>query len=242
MYSYGLLGVGLASITAAILTYSRGALVGLATIGFFYFLTARHKLAVALSGLMLVSIGFGVLPSRWFDRMHSITSFQEDGSANQRIDSWILSYRLARAYVLGGGFECFTPEQYWKFAPRPEINVNGSEAHTAHSIYFEVMAEHGFIGFLIYLLCLLSLLLSLRQLDRLGHFLPGAEWIIIYSRAFAISLLGFMACGAFLSRAFFDLFWSIYAAAVCFHCIVFSGNWIETPRKVMLVSNTCKPS
>jgi hypothetical protein len=36
-----------------------------------------------------------------------------------------------------------------------------------------------------------------------------------------------MASGAFLSLAFFDLFWAIFAAAVCFKFIVLSGNWIE---------------
>jgi probable O-glycosylation ligase (exosortase A-associated) len=228
LFAYGVMSIGLASVVSAVLTYSRGALVGLATVGLFYFLNVRHKWVVAIFALIFLIIGVNVLPSAWFERMNTIKTYQEDGSANQRIDSWIFSYRLARAYVFGGGFECFTPEQYQKFAPRPEINVFGAEAHTSHSIYFEVMAEHGFGGLLIYLVCLFSMLFSLRRLDRFGRMLPGADWISHYSRAFAVSILGFMACGAFLSRALFDLFWCIYAAAVCFHCIVLSGHWIES--------------
>jgi probable O-glycosylation ligase (exosortase A-associated) len=232
--SYGLFGVGISSIISGVLTYSRGAFVGLAAMGFFYFLKARHKIIVAIAGLIIVGAGLNFLPPQWFDRMTTIQTYEMDRSAMQRINSWWFSFRLAQARALGGGFGCFTPEQYLIHSPNPDINVSESQAHTAHSIYFEVMATHGFGGLMIYLLCLISMLISLRQLDRIGRRLPNAGWISSFSRAFTVSILGFMVCGAFLSRAFYDLFWTIYAASVCLKSIVYSGNWIEMPESAVV--------
>jgi len=233
IYSHGVFFMGVASGISAVLTFSRGALLGLATIGLFYFLQAKNKLAVFIALVSAVVISLSFLPSSWFERMNTISTFKSDASANQRLDSWTFSYRLARAHALGGGFECFTPEQYFLYSPNPTINVSGEDAHTAHSIYFQVLAEHGFGGLIIFLGCLLSTIFTLRKLNRFSRYLPDGDWIAVYSRAFTVSLTGFMACGAFLSRAYFDLFWIIYAAAACLKAIVFSDNWIEEPAAVM---------
>lgn len=226
-HSFGLLGIGIASVITCVLTYSRGALVGIVVMGSFYFLKARNKVVVAFAILIIVGLGFKSLPSTWFDRMETIKTYNMDGSANARINAWHFSYRMARMHILGGGFECFTREQYLLH----NVWID-SFGFTAHSIYFEILAEHGFGGLAIYLSCLISILLSLRKLNRLSRYLPKAGWISVYSRAFTVSIIGFMACGSFLSRAYFDLFWAIYVAAICFKAIVFSGDWIEMPEYI----------
>lgn len=231
---YGLLAVGLALTISTVLTYSRGALVGLAVVAFFVFLKSQRKLAAIIGLAVVLGIGVNFLPPHWFERMGSIKSYDEDSSALMRINSWIMSYNLAKANPLGGGFECFTHEQYDTHSPNPELGrqLSGG-ATTAHSIYFEILATQGFGGLAIYLLCFISILLSLRKLERNFMYVPGAEWIPIYCRAFAVSIIAFMASGTFLSRAFFDLFWAIFAGAVCFKSIVYSGNWIDEPEPVI---------
>jgi len=228
--TYGVLIIGFASLISAVLTYSRGALVGLVALGIAYLLQTRHKIVIFIMFIIIVGIGYNVLPSIWFERMDTIETYQEDASANQRIDSWWFCYNLARTRLLGGGFDCFTPELYYLYAPNPEINIKQKEdgtleAHTAHSIYFQVLAEHGFIGLSIYMICILSIIFSMRKLDKISKKLPNAGWISDYSRAFIVSIIGFMACAAFVSRAYFELFWVIYAAAISFKSIVFSGKW-----------------
>jgi probable O-glycosylation ligase (exosortase A-associated) len=231
--SCALLAVGLALAASTVLTYSRGALVGLVVVAFSIFLKSERKLPLALGFLLIFAIGFNFLPEQWFERMHSIQSHDEDRSAQMRINSWMMSYNLAKAHPLGGGFECFTLEQYDRHSPDPELGrqLSGG-ATTAHSIYFEILATQGFGGLAIYLTCLISILLSMRKLERNFMCMPGAEWIPTYSRAFAVSIIAFMASGAFLSRAFFDLLWAIFAGAVCFKAIVYSGNWIDAPAPV----------
>ncbi len=233
--SYGVLAIGVTSIIAAILTYSRGALVGLFMIGAMSILKSKHKFLIAAASFIVILIGIRFLPPNWFDRMNTIKTYQEDRSANQRINSWWFSYNLACNKFLGGGFECFEMEQYAIYAPNIELaavsSANGSHvAGTAHSIYFEVLATQGFIGLAIYLSCLIAILMSLRRVGRISRYLPNAGWVAGYSRAFSVSIIGYMANGAFLSRAFFDLFWAIYAAAACLVFMIYTGAGVEMPE------------
>ena len=48
--------------------------------------------------------------------------------------------------VTGGGFETFKGDLFEIYAPNPD------DVHDAHSIYFEVLGEHGFIGLTLFLL------------------------------------------------------------------------------------------
>lgn len=174
--------------------------------------------------IILIVAVFMFLPSKWFERMATISTYELDQSARQRLDSWYFSYQMAKANFLGGGFECFTPEQYLKHASDPELNIRKNEygdlvAHTAHSIYFEVLAEHGFIGLIIYMACLISILYSLVKINWMYSAKPEFKWISAFSNAFIVSIIGFMISAAFVSRAFFELFWVIWAAAICFVCI-----------------------
>ena len=58
-----------------------------------------------------------------------------------RINAWHTAFNLAKDRVTGGGFDTFQGPTFRKYAPEPE-NV-----HAAHSIYFQVLGDHGFIGF-----------------------------------------------------------------------------------------------
>jgi probable O-glycosylation ligase (exosortase A-associated) len=238
--SYSLLGAAFSMIVAAVLTYSRGALLGLAAIGLFYFLWAKpkQKAVIALVSVVAIPFGLKLLPPQWFDRMNTIKTYEDDGSANMRLNSWKMSFNLASDNLLGGGFECFSLQQYYRYSPNPDIGAATTAAgakvgSTAHSIYFEVMATQGFIGLTLYLICLLSILLSLLKLCRIAKYIPDGAWIASYGRGLGVSIVGFMVNGAFLSRAFFDLFWAIFAAAICLKWIVYSGAWIENDEKVL---------
>jgi len=232
--SLTLLGTGLSLIMSAVLTYSRGTLLGIATISLFYFIwgTAKQKIIIAIGGVFLVVTGFDFLPPEWFGRMNTIETYEEDTSANMRLNSWHMSFNLAEDNLLGGGFKCFSLEQYLRYAPNADLGKShtangGVVGSTAHSIYFQVLATQGFIGLAIYLFCLSSILVSLFRLYRLSHHLPNGDLLSSYARGLSVSIFGYMVNGAFLSRAFFDLFWAIFAAAICLKYFVYSGKWFE---------------
>ncbi len=74
-----------------------------------------------------------------------------DDSATSRINAWTYCWRLAKDYpVTGGGFEAFTPTLFYRYAPNPK------DVHGPHSMYFGVLAEHGFPGLFLYLSLLVS--------------------------------------------------------------------------------------
>lgn len=230
-----LLGFGIGVIISAVLTYSRGALVGLMVVGFFYFLNSKHKIAILITMIVVMVTAVNVLPAAWFERMNTIKTYEEDRSANMRLNSWKMSINIAKANFFGGGFDCFSLDQYEKYAPDPDLGRAKTDdgqfvGSTAHSVYFEVLATQGFLGLAIYLSCLLFALVSLRRLVVLSTKAPEFAWISGYGRALFVSIIAFMASGTFLSRAFFDLFWALFAAAVCLKVIVYSGNWIEADQ------------
>ena len=222
------LGTTFSVLLSAVLTYSRGALLGLITVAFFIIIRSKHKVAIGLLAIVIIAVGINFLPDSWFERMNSIKSYEEDRSAQMRINSWITSYNLAKARLFGGGLDCFTIEMYEMYSPNPELGkrISGG-ASTAHSIYFELLAYYGFPGLFIYLFSIAYLYFSLGRLARIFQKIPQLNWIAIMSRACMISTAGFMVSGAFLSRAFFDLYWAIFALGVCLLSFVKSGGWIS---------------
>ncbi len=226
--SIALLGTAGALSISAVLTYSRGALLGLVIVSIYYWMFSKHKIPVAAVGVVILIVGLRFLPQEWFNRMDTIEDYEQDRSANMRLNSWKMSFNLAKHNPLGGGFDCFSLENYNRYAPDPDLgrahSKNGLVGSTAHSIYFQVLATQGFGGLALYLATLISMLFSLRRLDKIGRILPGVTWVSSLSRGLIGSILGFMASGAFLSLAFFDLFWAIYGGAICLEHIVYSGR------------------
>jgi probable O-glycosylation ligase (exosortase A-associated) len=184
--------------------------------------------------VLAVSAALVVLPSHWFARMNTVKTYEEDRSAQMRLNSWTMAYNLAKDNLLGGGFECWELENYYKYSPQPELghaNAGGEVGSTAHSIYFEVLGTQGFGGLAIFLIALFSTLLSMRKIEKLARGQPLGNERVALARAFQASVMGYMVSGAFLSLAFFDLFWWIFAAALCFKSIVLLGQWEEAPLR-----------
>ncbi|NIA30704.1 MAG: putative O-glycosylation ligase, exosortase A system-associated [Actinobacteria bacterium] len=232
-----LFGIAGALSVSAVLTYSRGALLGLVAVSIYYWTFSRHKIRVAAVGIIVLIIALQVLPQKWFNRMDTIEDYEEDRSANMRLNSWTMSYYIARKNILGGGFACFTLENYDRFSPNPGLGRAHQDGQivgsTAHSIYFQVLATQGFGGLLLYLTALFSMLFSLRRVDRIGKMVESGQWVSSVSRGLIGSIIGFMASGAFLSLAFFDLFWALYGAGICLKSFVFSGEWLQDDKKIL---------
>jgi putative inorganic carbon (HCO3(-)) transporter len=231
---YALIVTGISAIISCVLTYSRGALIGLLGMGIFYIFSTRYKVITGLVAALIIVVGLNFLPEQWVQRMATIKGYQMDESAKQRINSWKFCFNLAKARPLGGGFDCYTPEQYLKYAPDPNLNIktrlDGTVfAHTAHSIYFEVLAEHGFLGLAIYLTTMSFLLLSLQRIYIYYRKFSKNSWISAFARALFVSIIGFLISAAFVSRAYFEVFWIIFALAVCLKHIVY----IDTETRAM---------
>ena len=193
----------LATIPAILFTYSRGALVGLiAVLGCMLLQAKQRMLLIPMLILVFVFAAF-FTPQAWRDRMSTDNAL--DASAQSRLNVWQYSWALANDYpVMGGGFDAFTPSLFLRYAPNPK------DVHGPHSIYFGVLAEHGFTGLALYLTLIGSCVLSLRRIVKVARS-QGDSLSANYANMLRFSLVGFLVSGAFLGRAYFDLLYTIIA-------------------------------
>ena len=198
-----------ASILAVILTYSRGGLLGLAAVLGIIAIKVKRKLVATVSLVACILVLVTYAPERWMARMETFVGGQLDTSAQGRINAWYFSYNLASDYPLtGGGFGTFTPDLFQRYAPDP------LDFHGPHSIYFQMLAEQGYIGLTLFLVLLVSTIYSLRRIRRRARDFPGVQELTPYTHAFEVGLYAFLVGGAFLGRAYFDLWFQFVACCV----------------------------
>jgi probable O-glycosylation ligase (exosortase A-associated) len=199
---------------AAIGSYSRGGLVAITAMLLYVWLRSRHKLAGIALVVLAVPLLLLFMPDAWSERMDSIGNYQADNSALGRINAWIMAYNLARDRILGGGFSLYEPMTFAMYAPDP------SGVHAAHSIYFQAMAEHGFIGLALYLLLGWLTWRSTVWILRHSRGVSALHWAATLAVAIQASLVGFAVGGAFLSLLYFDVPYYLMVAAVVTRLLV----------------------
>jgi probable O-glycosylation ligase (exosortase A-associated) len=94
------------------------------------------------------------------------------------------------------------------YAPEPD------RVHDAHSIYFEVLGEHGFVGLALFLLLGLMTWRTASSIigQARGH--PEKRWAADLAAMVQVSLVGYAAGGAFLGLAYFDFYYTLIAVVV----------------------------
>jgi putative inorganic carbon (hco3(-)) transporter len=194
-------------IIAVVLTFSRGAMLGLLALALAWAMKLRHKVLGGLGLAILLAVLLIAAPPAWIQRMETLrTAPSTDASAQSRLRSWTFALKLARDHpALGGGFETFTEELYAQYGVQ--------ETHGPHSIYFQVLAEHGVPGLLLFLSLIASCYLACARIIR--RFLyEAATYLVEYARMVQLSMATFLVSGAFLGRAYFDLFYQLIATVI----------------------------
>lgn len=193
------------SICAIISTWSRGALLALFVVLVAIILSSKKKFRIVLlflAALAVISVLppeklKSFLPAKWFDRMETIQTYEEDESAMGRIYAWKYAIRRANESPLtGGGFETF--------------QIHGRDVHSA---YFEILGEHGYIAFTLWCSLLFGTMFALERLRFRARYVRDYLWIRDYARAIQISLLGYAVGGAFFGAAYWDYFYHLH------HCV-----------------------
>ncbi|MEX1198502.1 MAG: putative O-glycosylation ligase, exosortase A system-associated [Pseudohongiellaceae bacterium] len=196
---------------------SRGALIAIAVVAGFFWLKSHNKLVTGTGIVFLAVLTFGFMPASWHERMATITNYEEDASAMSRINAWIYSINIASDRPTGGGFNSWSADTYAVYSPESRTtNI------VAHSIYFSVLADHGWPGLIMYLALLF---IAWRNLSRVikqtryseaeseseseSGFRPA-----LLARMLQVSLVAYLSGGAFLSLAYFDLPWHILVISI----------------------------
>lgn len=203
-----MLAMTIFSAISAMGSYSRGAIVGGVVMLGFLWLKSKNKVGTAIAVVVMVSLASFVMPAQWFERMDTISEYKDDGSAQGRINAWGFALKIASTFPLGGGFNVFSPRQFALYAPNP------LDYHVAHSIYFQVLGDHGFVGLALFLTVMV---LSWRTGTRVIKFCgdkPELKWASDLAKMCQVCIIGFAVSGAFLSLAYFDLYYDIITILV----------------------------
>ncbi|WP_334186752.1 putative O-glycosylation ligase, exosortase A system-associated [Noviherbaspirillum sp.] len=194
---------------AALGSYSRGALLAIAAMAGFLWLKSSKKLILGILMVISIPVLVAFMPDQWTERMDTISTYKEDSSAMGRINAWWMAYNLAKDRPLvGGGFEIYDLEVFGKYAPIP------TDVHAAHSIYFQALGEHGFVGLGLYLLLGFLTWRCGSWIVRNTKKREDLKWAYHLAAMVQVSLIGFAVGGAFLSLLYFDVPYYLMAAMV----------------------------
>ncbi|WP_171035673.1 putative O-glycosylation ligase, exosortase A system-associated [Colwellia ponticola] len=218
----GLIALLILNIISVVGTSSRGGFVGLMVIALYFFIKSKRKLLLSTLIVMSLPVFIASVPSEWSERMETVSEAQSDNSFIGRLWAWKVSVRIANDNVFGNGFYGTQDPLAWSlyidtidnfgFVDTPAA-PKGQLPKAAHSIYFQVLADIGYIGLSIYVLLLVSLYLRLQRLRKLAKE-QSLDWCYSLSSMLSVSVIGYMITGANVSLAYFDLFFVLIALSL----------------------------
>jgi len=213
----------LLTFIAVLGTQSRGALVGVSAMVLFLVIKSRRKFLLLALLLGTAPLAYNFMPTSWHERMSTIQTFEEDSSAMERIDAWTFAYNQALERPLnGGGFEVFSGNT------------------DAHSIYFEVLGEHGFVGLALFLCLGFSAWFTGGWILRRTRKKEELRWCYDLATMLQVSLVGYAVSGAFLGLAYFDLYYHLIAMMVLTKILVYKHLVDEKEMLAVVASGESK--
>lgn len=210
------------SLISAIGTQSRGALLAFGAVTAFLWVKSDKKFVV---GLVLIVFTIGLIafmPESWHKRMDTINTYDTDASAMGRLNAWEYAYNAANDNLLGVGFESWSEITFALYAPNP------NDVHAAHSIYFSVLADHGWIGLFMFLLIFYLSWKKLKTLIEISAEKEALKDINFLAKMLQVSFIGYLVGGAFLSLSYFDLPWHLVSFVVIIERII-NGKKLSNP-------------
>src|SRR5690606_2438425 len=182
---------------AALGSQSRGALVAIAAMACVFWWRSPHKKSIGLLIVLAAVVLLPRMPQHWWDRMHTIGTYSEDASAMGRISAWLVAWYTASNYSVGGGIS------YQHASQSQPYGTYEQTVRAAHSIYFQILGNHGFVGLFLFLMMWISAFRAAGWLRKHGRDIPEAVWAANLGAMVQVSLTGYAVGGAFLSLPYF---------------------------------------
>ncbi|MGA7799195.1 MAG: putative O-glycosylation ligase, exosortase A system-associated [Gammaproteobacteria bacterium] len=210
------------TVIAILGTQSRGALLGISAMALFLIWKSRKRVPLLLAIAIIVPTALSIMPQQWYNRMATIQTYKHDESAEGRINSWKFAMREAlKSPIVGGGFMLF--------AYRLDV----------HSIYFEMLGEHGFVGLGLFLLLALATWRAGSKVIRQTKDKEHLHWLRDLAAMVQVSMVGYAVSGAFLGLAYFDFYY--YMIAIMVLCKVMAEKALAD-SSVKEVSGSAAPA
>jgi putative inorganic carbon (hco3(-)) transporter len=204
-------------VLAIVASQSRGASLGMAAVfGYMWWRSPRKAAGVVI----IVISAFAVLlyaPDVYFQRMSTLSAPSQDSSAEGRLHAWRAGTKMALHNVLGVGAGNF-PNNFPKYRA-PEAPARWM---TAHSMYFLILGELGFLGLLLLIKLVFGNFRSnVRLRKRLEQqdpkkFAPDIRSLDMFNAG----VLGFAVAGAFLSVTYYPHIFVLAGLAIALRRVV----------------------
>jgi probable O-glycosylation ligase (exosortase A-associated) len=180
-------------------SHSRGAALALAAMMLFFGIKSGRPLVTSVAAIAILGAMVAFMPEHWERRIESISA-AEDHSAQSRLYTWRMIWNLVSHRPWGAGYDFWTPEVWSAYA------VDAWRLpYSPHSIYFQALGEHGFVGIALYLgIGIATWRLASRMIRTSGND-PQTQWLRTLLRCVQVSLVTFAVGGAFLNLVNFDV-------------------------------------
>ena len=142
-----------------------------------------------------------------------------------RINAWKYSVNVANDRITGVGMGQWSARTFAIWAPDPD-NVKA-----AHSIYFSVMADFGWIGFFMWFTIFMGGFLVARRVSLVAARHDEFKWASHLAKMIQVSLVAYGSGGAFLSLSYYDLPWHLVAIVLLLQDLLKrEGVWVTKPQ------------
>jgi probable O-glycosylation ligase (exosortase A-associated) len=210
---------------AALGSQSRGALLAIVAMATLLWWRSDKK-AMGLVSLVVVGAALlAFMPDTWWNRMDTIQTYDQDDSAMQRINAWMMAWNIATDNLFGAGFMVSKPDICAIYSPIP------TDCRAAHSIYFMVLGEHGFVGLFLFLLMWFFVWGSAGRLRAQGRLAPQTMWLSDLGSMCQVSLAGYAVGGAFLSLSYYDLPYNVLILVVLGRRWMDGKEWLTEEKE-----------
>lgn len=216
-----LTGAALLVPLAAIGTQSRGGFVALSAVLFMLLMKSKRRFLLIAIAVPLAFGAFTFMPESWKARMQTTEQATEDDSFLGRVAMWKFSSNLAAEHPIeGGGFDVF----YVRYLSS-EFMPPGFRQKAPHSIYFEVLGEHGYVGLFLFLTLLFVGWYSAGTNAKMFRPYEETRWLGDMSAALQLSFVGYAVGGLTVNIATFDFYYHLLITAVL--CRVVGDRYME---------------
>ncbi len=199
-------------------TFSRGGLVTLCVVSAMLLWRSKHRFVVA--GLMAVAlIGFLAFTSdavtdKYLNRASTIDDYEEDGSAQGRINAWKTSWYVFLDYPLVGVGPNNLATVFRRYSPEVD------RFRVAHNAYFQILAESGLPALMLFLGAIGAALWRMEVLRKA----TVLTWVEVQARMLQIAIVAYMTGSMFLNTAYNEVIYHLIALTVCLEVVAHTAE------------------
>ncbi|MCA0911875.1 O-antigen ligase family protein [Marinobacter nauticus] len=213
-------------LVAVVITSSRGGFLGLLAALFLIIWQSKKKwrnisisifLAIFMGGLLV-----NILPDSYISEVQSIKNTQE-GTANLRFLHWTTGIEILKDnpfFGVGPNNYPWTSGDYFHLSPFFDEAARFRSGRQAHSLYFTLVPELGFVGIILFSYITLKFFKRIKVIKkekRLSE--DDADKIWLCSKALFGGMGGFLVAGAFISVLYYPIYWHLVALSISMYLI-----------------------